>query len=125
MIGARTISEKKNFGGIILPIFPIFWLPKINYYEEHPNNLIIKLSTWNNETGIQINSATIRTNSQTFELVKTTLTDGVTELFFPLSAEQTSEFELTNLSLTVNSEQRILPPINFKKMKQRWKFIGP
>ena len=124
-IGARTISEKKNFGGIILPIFPIFWLPKINHYEEYPNSLIIELTTWNNRTDFQVNSATIRSNSQTFELVKTTLTDGASELFFPLSAEQTSEFELTNLSLTVNGEQRNLPTINFKKTKQRWKFIGP
>ena len=124
-VGARTIYEKKNFGGILFPIFPIFWLPKIDYYEEQPNSLIIELSTWNNDTNFQVKSATIKSNSKTYELQETTITDVETELRFPLSAEQTSEFELTNLSLTVNGELRNLPSINFRKMKQRWRFIGP
>lgn len=125
LVGARTIYEKKNFGGILFPIFPLFWLPKVNFYKEEPNSLIIELSTLGNEIELQVNSASITSSGQTYQYKEVLKLASSTEIKFPLSAEQTTEFELTKLSLFVNGKFKNLPKIRFKKMKQRWRFIGP
>lgn len=125
VVSARVILVKKNFGGILLPIFPIFWLPKINHYEDEPNRLIIELSTIGDELEIDSASATLISNGESFEIQEIRTTWEKTELVFALSAEETTAFELRDLTLIINKESKELPMIAFRKMKQRWRFVGP
>jgi hypothetical protein len=141
IVSAQTISEKKNFGGVVLPILPLFWLPKINSYKGQPNTLIIKVSTSSSKNiELQTDSTTIIANGQQLYSISTAMATnvpmqnflayGVTllnswELKFPLEAEQTDAFELNKLAFSINNEPRHVPTIKFQKVKQRWAFMGP
>jgi hypothetical protein len=129
IVGARTIWERKNFGGVILPILPIFWLPRINYYKDSPNCLIIEMSTLSapgiKSTDFEVESAAIIENSTTFELQDATKAGSFVELRFSLPAENITEFELTNVAISSNGQVTKLPAVRFTRMKQRWRFLGP
>ena len=125
-VGARVIWEKKNFTGILFPIFPIFWLPKTNYYKSEPNSLVIELTTIGSRVNLQVASAKILANGLSYEIEsKRTKSFVVTELRFPVPAKHTPDFKLTNLSIVINDTTVVLPPITFRRMKQRWRFVGP
>lgn len=125
IVNARTIWQKNNFGGILIPIFPIFWLPKINSYKDQPNSLIIELSTIGKAADLEINAAVLITADAAYSPHEIKRTESKAELNFPLAAEQVTDFKLTNLSVIINDECKSLPEIRFKKMKQRMFFIGP
>ena len=139
IVNAQTISEKINFGGIVLPIFPLFWLPKINYYKKRPNSLVIKVSA-SSSKGIELETdSTIiiaygqlypTSNAMTTKFIHNFPSYGVGlqnswELEFPLEAEQLDAFELNKLGFSINNETIDLPTIKFQKVKQRWLFMGP
>ena len=42
-IGAQPLKDKKKWGGIFLPVVPIFYLPAIDYYDNDPNSLIVNI----------------------------------------------------------------------------------
>lgn len=140
IVNAQTISEKKNFGGIVLPIFPLFWLPKINFYADQPNSLVIKVSTSSPKNiEFETDSTTITADGQLYPISNAMTTKypihnfpsyGVRlhntwELEFPLEAEQLDTFELNKLEFSIDNEPTNLPTIKFEKVKQRWVFVGP
>jgi hypothetical protein len=125
IVGARTVWEKKNFGGILFPIFPIFWFPKIDFYKDQPNSLFIEVSKIGQGNAFEIISATIKSNRETFEFIKVGNSSVFKELGFCLNAEETNEFKLVNLTLKIDDKPIEIPSIKFQKMKQRWRFFGP
>jgi hypothetical protein len=125
IVGAQNIWEKKNFGGILFPIFPIFWLPKNDYYKNYPNTLIIEVSTIGKIQKFEIISATISSNGNSYGLRNIRNSLSLKELEFDLNAGQTKEFDLTGLTLKLDDKIIELPTIKFDQMKQRWRFLGP
>ena len=140
IVNAQTISEKKNFGGIVLPIFPLFWLPKINFYENQPNSLVIKVSTSSSKNiELETESTNLIADGQLYPISNAMTTNfplhnlpaykaglqNSWKLEFPLEAKQLDTFELNNLGFSINNEPINLPTIKFQKVKQRWVFIGP
>ena len=139
-VRARPISEKRHFGGIILPIVPLFWLPKTDYYVEEPDSLIINIEV-HSKKPVQwlLDSAAIIFSGKIYPTSASTIQNSTTyffpsspnsnslakELYFPLVAEQVDAFEMINLKFMLDDKEVSLPTIAFKKTKQRWRFVGP
>jgi len=125
IVRAKPIWDRRQFGGILVPIFPLFWLPKSDWYEEYPNSLILQLWVQQGKADLRISSATVLADGQLYPLQEIREISGLNDLHFALPAEQTPGFELINLSVYLNDEPVTLPTIHFQQVKQRWRFIGP
>ena len=139
-VRARPISEKRHFGGIILPIIPLFWLPKTDYYAKEPDSLIINVEV-HSKKPVQwlLDSAAIIFSGKTYSTSASMIQNPTTyffpsspnsnsltkELYFPLIAEHVDAFEMVNLKFMLDGKEVDLPKIAFKKVKQRWRFVGP
>ena len=137
-VKARPISEKRHFGGIILPIIPLFWLPKTDYYAEAPNGLIINIEVHSRKhvqwlldsAAIIFSGKTYPTNASVVQNPPIYFTPPnsnslAKELYFPVAAKQVDAFEMINLKFELDDKEVALPRIAFKKVKQRWWFVGP
>ena len=138
-IKAQTISEKENFAGIFLPIFPVFWLKKTEYYEQVEELRINITASAISETDLLIDSIRLTANNQTFRIASSNAIEldmlspwyfydsnsNSIDMSFPISGETIEEFQLSNILIIRSNTLEKLPSITFKKMKQRWTFLGP
>ena len=73
IVTARTISEKNKFGGIMLPVVPLFWIPKIDHYKDLQNSLIVRITSISTKNiKLITETAVLISNQQEYQAEKQT-----------------------------------------------------
>ena len=154
-IQAQTIAEKKNWGGLLLPFFPLFWISKVNYYKHDPESLIVNfwLSPEEEATIIsdsikvlfkgqfispaavhfdekkigkgQVITIAKKNYPKNFQNEKQLLNTKSLSLKYNLNAHSLEQFELFPNGFYSGEKKLHFSVVKFVKSKQHWRFLGP
>lgn len=152
-IGAKHLHEKKILTGIVLPIIPVFFLPKVDYYRNDPLTLtVFLLLSSNKEATFFTDSIELVINEKTYlpqnisyqdkkyrklkiqsdvsntyitKQIPIVMNPEVIQLDFPISAKQSDQFQLIINGIYFEDRKVSFSTVNFKKTKQKFWFMGP
>jgi len=153
VVSAKFIFEKNNWGGIGFPFIPLFYLPKIDSYKNDPNTLtVFLLLSSNNETTILTDSISLVVDEKFYSPKRSSYTGSINfqikvipryhymgiieripmaiipeiiQLDFPVSAKEVDQFELIIDGIFSEGKRVSFTKVNFKKVKQKFWFMGP
>lgn len=154
MVGAKKLSKKHRWGGIFYPIFPVFFLPRTDYYRDNPNTLTIYMVIGaNSEVIVSSDSLRLYVDNQFIkpreviyqnEVIQTVKIksrnyepappifmkpleyhSNVVTINFPIDANTISEFELSIKGIYALNKPLAIPTVQFIRSEQKWRFAGP
>ena len=155
LVQAQRLKDQNQWAGIGIPIFPVFFFPSNNHYEDSPNSLIVRFSILSDDSlTFNSDSITLRTQGNNFssqssqykgEAFSNSLTfnpktdsidvsyahDGFMyyldfiELKFPVDAFEVDTFQLIVDGIYKENKKLSFPIIEFKKTNQRFFYMGP
>jgi hypothetical protein len=153
--GAQFLSERLRWGGIIVPFFPLFFLPEKNGYRDDPYSLIVYLNVISNDSLIiNPNSFKVKVNDTYYSPTSFSISDDEFDkpfqyktvmdstdlayardgmmfklepmkLKFPLNAFEIDNFELFVNGIYMSDKNYSFPVIKFIKTEQRTFIFGP